>query len=105
MNRREAIIEAARQWWANENMHTGRLNPMDEILADFHLAQNPWVPVEDGLPEEDGPYLVTHQFSDGTLYAGMAWHGSNRDSMWVDNRNREMMTVIAWKRLDEPYQP
>ena len=59
-----------------------------------------WIPVERGLPEEDGFYIAT---MDGKIvgqeepFVGLA---EFEDGNWVDGDD-----VIAWRPLPEPYRP
>ena len=59
-----------------------------------------WIPVERGLPEEDGFYIAT---MDGEIvgqeepFVGLA---EFEDGNWVDGDD-----VIAWRPLPEPYRP
>ncbi len=66
---------------------------MDEMNDD-------WIPVEDGLPEDERMVLVTYMTKSGissvdrARFDGKYWRGSGF-----------MGRVIAWRPLPEPYKP
>ena len=74
------------------------LDDVEEIL-EKHMNDG-WIPVERGLPEEDGFYIAT---MDGKIvgqeepFVGLA---EFEDGNWVDGDD-----VIAWRPLPEPYRP
>ncbi len=61
-----------------------------------------WHPVSEGLPEESGWYLCTGPLISKGLLMVCRFDMIARN--WVDRDGREMH-VIAWRPLQEPYNP
>ena len=67
--------------------------PLNNIV--IHTTEPKWVPVEKGLPDKDGKYLVTtrgnyNDIIDIANYTKGIWHKANE--------------IIAWMPLPEPYK-
>lgn len=74
------------------------LDDVEEIL-EKHMNDG-WIPVERGLPEEDGFYIATMNgkiVGQEEPFVGLA---EFEDGNWVDGDD-----VIAWRPLPEPYRP
>ena len=63
-----------------------------------------WIPVERGLPEEDGFYIAT---MDGEVagqeepFTGLTEFENGK---WIDDED-DYKYVIAWRPLPDPYRP
>lgn len=66
-----------------------------EALATDTQSQGEWIPVSEGLPEEDNDYLITYEFC-GEKEVSKSWFNT-RNGFVYDN-------VIAWQPLPEPYK-
>lgn len=76
-------------------------NVLEIIRSHMNDTQNNgWIPVEDGLPEDERMVLVTYMTKSGipsvdrARFDGKYWRGSGF-----------MGRVIAWRPLPEPYKP
>lgn len=77
---------------------------MLELVPDGGNGKNAerWIPVEDGLPEEDGRYLVT-RYDDvtNTEFIDILWYEEN---LWWNRYSTGDYAVTAWMPLPTPYK-
>ena len=70
------------------------------------LEINPWIPVDDALPEIGYSVLVTRQTESNTRYVRIA---SRQDDCWMDNADKygkpNPHPVIAWMPIPNAYDP
>lgn len=104
------LIERAREFLAREGYLGGI--PASAVAAFTRSVLNDWKVIEvDGLPEEDGFYLVSLQAfnKDGDLVGEFVEirRYEKRSQEWLDMDGTEMTydRVIAWQKLPAPYQP
>lgn len=70
---------------------------------------SPWIPVEDGLPEDDSFQLCTFISANGVLGRRLlrfspAYYSDEKE--WFDHQGKRFHNrVLAWMPLPEPYQP
>lgn len=64
------------------------------LCADESSSKNPnkWIPVSEGLPEENGHYLTTTMYNE--VYC----------DYWEEERFNRTEAVIAWMPLPAPYK-
>ena len=78
-----------------------RVKQMLEHYGIRKTDQNGWIPVEDGLPEETGYYLVTLSRSlpneDYSNRVVVLFDGCENQFMYCEN------LIVAWMPLPEPY--
>ncbi len=75
----------------------------EEAAAKWNRRAEGWIPVEEGLPEEDGECLCCDDY--GQMMVGVIFkdQGSNTGVAAVDD-DRFMMDVMAWMPLPEPWK-
>lgn len=80
--------------------------------GDMRGMSDPWIPVAERMPEEDGNYLVTMVtpgYLDGRPYTNwLYWDSDGRD--WLtdeagDSVPEQEREVVAWMPLPKPYNP
>lgn len=88
--------------WLNEYFEfCGEAKVVVGVGKDTNIPSNDgWIPVEDGLPEDERMVLVTYMTKSGissvdrARFDGKYWRGSGF-----------MGRVIAWRPIPEPYKP
>lgn len=88
--------------WLNEYFEfCGEAKVVVGVGKDTNIPSNDgWIPVEDGLPEDERMVLVTYMTKGGissvdrARFDGKYWRGSGF-----------MGRVIAWRPIPEPYKP
>lgn len=89
-----------------DNLPMGYPDPVQAILAMLETEPSVyvprWIPVEDGLPEEDGRYLVT-RYDDvtNTEFIDILWYEEN---LWWNRHSTGDYAVTAWMPLPSPYK-
>lgn len=70
-------------------------------------AENNWIPVTKGLPEESGKYLATgcNGFIHLLGYSSKHKLFNSHDSFSSDDAHKNAISVLAWMPLPEPYNP
>ena len=107
------------------NVH-GVMDVIDEqncekIIEMLNKPEPQWIPCSEGLPEEDGEYLVTFEKGYAEDYGfdlvGIAPYEVDCEGFGIWQENFDLHTlgslgsewadinVIAWMTLPEPYQP
>ena len=111
---KEKCVELSKSHWGDDECHlVGKgiqsMYIQTEKIIRFHMddvtdtnipSNDGWIPVEDGLPEDERMVLVTYMTKSGissvdrARFDGKYWRGSGF-----------MGRVIAWRPIPEPYKP
>ena len=79
-----------------------------EVLKENGVFVGVWTPVSEGLPKEDGQYLITVKYKHVDGYDDIyAEHGEWYDGRWDTfcfGHCGEVEDIIAWMPLPEPYK-
>ena len=89
-------------WWDDEEKKI-----FDEIIdlqpaADVEPPQ--WIPVEDGLPEEEGQYLVSCDSDFAIEVARFYIDSEDEEDRWFGCDWNDPEDIVAWMPLPEPYK-
>jgi hypothetical protein len=87
-----------------QNLATSAMETNQKLLAEIRNLKaenqrlreaNPWIPVSERLPQEEGKYETTYEYGDGKRQV---------EQFWFDGKQFFAHYVIAWRELPEPYQ-
>lgn len=83
-----------------EMFRNGYLESIEALMAEgaiYDIEYSPWIPVSEGLPKEEGLYIVSVKNDHDRRYSKTCWFHGNGN--WFSRQD-----VVAWMPLPQPYK-